>query len=553
MKTQLLTIFLAFFEGIALTISPCIFPVLPIILLGSLEGNKKKPLGIIIGFIGVFALFTLLSRKLVMMLGIDLNIVRNVAFILLFIFGVIMIFDYLALKFDLLMQRLANIGTNTLTTTQRGSGFSNGLLLGGLIGFVWTPCAGPILAAVILQTILQQTSLASIFTLCAFSLGVAIPMLAIVFLGREIKTKLAFIKDKISASKFKNITKIINVRKILGIVIIFSVWYMYSGFNFSYILPQGGSKMNEFNPKLVNAISSVYPAPEISGISGWINSEPLQLAQLHGKVVLIDFWTYSCINCIRTFPYLKDWYAKYHNKGFEIVGIHSPEFDFEKKYENVLDAVKKYGLNYPVALDNNFSTWQNFHNNYWPAHYLIDREGNVVYQHFGEGKYDETEHNIRVLLGLVSKPESTVSTSIPSFNLTPETYLGYEREEMFSNQEVILKDLAKNYDYPVSLSPDGWALKGKWIVGGQKIVASESSASIKLHFHAKKVYAVMGSQGKTPIKIKLSLNGKTISNTKITVLNFDLYTLLEFTQPTEGVLEITSSAPGLEIYTFTFG
>jgi thiol-disulfide isomerase/thioredoxin len=280
-----------------------------------------------------------------------------------------------------------------------------------------------------------------------------------------------------------------------------------------------------------------------------------------GKVVLIDFWTYSCINCIRTLPYLRDWYNKYHDKNFVIIGVHAPEFEFEKNVNNVKHAIQQYDIKYPVVLDNNYVIWQNYHNQYWPAHYLINKDGQVVYQHFGEGKYDETEHNIRVLLGLtdVAAASSENSTKF-NFSQTPETYLGYARAENYAGAP----DLAiytTAYQFPASLPIKGWALSGSWLVDAEKIKSMDENSAIKIHFSAKNVYVVMGSKNNQPIKVTVLLNGKPITQdaaagikqSSFIVDRHNLYPIVTLPQAATGVLELQFDKPGAEVYTFTFG
>ncbi len=313
---------------------------------------------------------------------------------------------------------------------------------------------------------------------------------------------------------------------------------------------------------LEHGIYHPYPAPPIEGITDWINSPPLQLNDLKGKVVLIDFWTYSCINCIRTLPYLKDWYAKYHNAGLVIIGIHAPEFEFERNIGNVKAAVLKNGIQYPVALDNQFVTWKNYNNQYWPAHYLIDKKGMLVYQHFGEGEYDVTENNIRFLLGIQSGAATPLKTEEAlSFSQTPETYLGYARAEHFSNAQPVGKDKAALYLFPDELNENNWALNGEWIIDDDKIVSAQSNVSLKINFNARKVYMVMGNTSKEPITVKLLFNGKPMIAGKgndvieghIIVNQHRLYEVLDLPHFENGILQIISDKPGLEIYTFTFG
>lgn len=540
MYTDLLNIGLAFIEGFALIISPCILPILPIILAGSLTGNKARPLGIITGFITTFAAVTLFSRAIIQFLNIDPIILRNVSFGILILLGIIMMSTYLTDQFARLTNALTSLGNNIKSANDTQSGFWGGLIFGMLIGIIWTPCAGPILAAIIVQVATQQTNLASISAVIAFAIGAGIPMFIIAVAGRKILEQFDFFR-----------TKTILFRKILGLLIILGVLFaIYSpSLTLSYSTAENNISFSQTS--LTNPIAKPYPAPQIEGITAWINSPPLTIANLHSKVVLIDFWTYSCINCIRTLPYLKTWYNRYHDQGFEIIGIHSPEFEFEKNIDNVKNAVSKFGIRYPVALDNNFVTWRNFNNRYWPAHYLIDKNGNVVYQHFGEGQYAVTENNIRFLLGLTKPVSQMTESTKQNINQTPETYLGYARIENFASPETIMKNQLHDYSYPSALLANQWALQGKWIINSEKIIAASPNASIKIHFNAAKVYAVMGMEDKS-IVVNMKLNNKEMPN-KIIVNKNQLYTLVNTNRANEGELEVISEQPGLEMYTFTFG
>jgi cytochrome c biogenesis protein CcdA/glutathione peroxidase-family protein len=549
MQADLINVGLAFIEGFALIISPCILPVLPIILSGSLTGDKSRPLGIVTGFIVTFALFTLFSRILIQFTAIDLNTVRHFSFGILLLLGIIMMSKTLTDIFNRLTQSLSNVGSSFQSANNPQSGFFGGLLFGGLIGIIWTPCAGPVLAAVIVQVVLQQTTLNSMLVVIAFAIGVGIPMLLIAFLGRRMLTSFGFVRDKS-----------IFIRQILGFIIVLTVLYFLFFQAFTFSLNQQGKPTLTNTPSLINGISQPYQAPEISGISAWINSPPLNWNDLKGKVVLIDFWTYSCINCIRTLPYLKEWYAKYHKEGFEIIGVHSPEFQFEQDVNNVKNAVKVDQIQYPVALDNTFTTWRNFQNQYWPAHYLVNKEGKVVYVHFGEGEYDVTENNIRFLLGMDKvNNENKVEENV-ALNLTPETYFGYKRAERFANTVGMIKDVSAQYIYPDNLAMDDWALNGNWLITPETIIAKSADAAIKVHFRARKVYMVMGVT-KKPVTVKLLLNGKPLAENKgsdvvdnqVIVNHHQLYSLVNLAKGNDGTLEIRVTGPGLEAYTFTFG
>jgi cytochrome c biogenesis protein CcdA/thiol-disulfide isomerase/thioredoxin len=552
MENTLVDIGLAFIEGLGLIASPCILPILPIFLSGSLSGSKKRPLGIILGFVLTFALFTYFSRLLVQYSGIDLNSIRHASYFILALLGIIMMSEYLSELFSRLTRKLGNVGASSTTLNNPQGGFGSGLLFGTLIALIWTPCAGAILAAVIVQVVTQKTSAASFLVLLSFGLGAGIPMLLIAVFGRYLMAKLTFFKVHSAM-----------IRKILGAIILASVgWMVYQD---GYATTSFTS--NSSTPKVITHLQdgiTPYPAPPIVGAVDWINSPPLDLSDLKGKVVLIDFWTYSCINCVRTLPFVTGWYKKYHNQGLEIIGVHTPEFEFEKDLNNVKAAVEKYHIEYPVVLDSNFGTWQSFKNRYWPAEYLIDKEGNVVYQHFGEGDDDIIENNIRFLLGLTSAvPPVPSAESLGGLfsGQTPETYLGTNRGEKYSSPEKFVNGGTGTYSFPQTLNADEWALQGKWIFGGEYITSAAENAALKIRFHAKKVYVVMGNSTDAPIDVKVTLDGEAIVNDKgsdvensmVSVPGHGLYNVVSFSSAQSGVLTLTASKAGLEVYTFTFG
>ena len=385
-----------------------------------------------------------------------------------------------------------------------------------------------------------------VMVIIAFSLGSALPMLAIALFGRKIMERIGFLGRHGKAA-----------RRALGAIILLAVAYIGFGEQ-AYSLP--GERRQTSSASLENGLDHPYPAPEFSGLEHWINSPPLAMKDLRGKVVLVDFWTYSCINCVRTLPHLEDWDRKYRGLGLTIVGIHSPEFEFEKKFENVAAAVKQDGIAYPVAQDNELATWDRFRNSYWPAHYLIDREGRVVYTHFGEGEYDVTENNIRHLLGVGGKAVPAPRESL-QFDQTPETYLGYARAEGFGGDERASPNSEKNYRFPDFLPLNAWALGGKWRIESQKIVAGEKGSALRLNFKASKVFLVLGTENGKPLRARILLDGKQPGENSgkdapggfLTIRRNTLYELIDQKSPKNGLIEIQTDSPGLEAYAFTFG
>jgi len=538
---------LSFFEGLALIASPCILPILPFMLGASIDGGKKRPLGIIAGFVLAFTAFAMLSRQIVNNLGINLDIIKYSSLALLALFGAILLSEKLSTIFSTATSGFANLGNKLSTNSQ--DGFCSGIVIGMLIGLIWTPCAGPILAVVLVQIIRQESNAQALFLVGAFAVGAGLPMFIISLTGRKVMSKLKFLT-----------THTETIRKTFGALILLTVCFIaFDGNTQSFFSDKKTTEISSAN-ELQDGLENPYPAPEIRGIEGWLNSDPIKISALKGKVVLIDFWTYSCVNCTRTLPYITKWDETYRDKGLIIIGIHAPEFEFEKNSENVQNALKAHNIKYPVALDNKLDTWINFQNRYWPAHYLIDKAGNVVYTHFGEGNYDKTENNIRHLLGL-NKSEKIISETENFIqNQTPETYLGFTRTRNFASNEKLKNGIAK-YSLPQFLSSDNWALFGKWKIEAEKITSQQVGTKLQLNFTAKKVFLVLGSSTQKPIFATIKLNGKPlgkfagkdVKKNQITIIKHDLYELVNQDSAKNGLLEITTAEAGLEAYAFTFG
>ncbi len=446
-------------------------------------------------------------------------------------------------------------------TRRRPGGARNGFVLGASLGLVFVPCAGPVLAAVTAISASGHVGLRSILVTLAYALGAGIPMLALAIAGQRAAKATSAVRAHAETT-----------RRIAGIVLGATAIAIALGVDqrFTTALPgytsalQNKIERSSVARKELRDLSGAGQAlaatgagdgttpraPEFQGIVEWVNTpgnRPLTLRRLRGKVVLVDFWTYSCINCIRTLPHLKAWDAAYRRYGLVIVGVHTPEFAFERVPSNVRSAVKKFGIRYPVALDNGYRTWNAYQNEYWPAEYLIDRAGVVRRTHFGEGEYGETEATIRRLLGeKVRTRASVVADATPTVEVTPESYLGYARIARYAGTKLAV-DREATYRFPARrLGPDELSYAGRWDVRGQRIVAGEG-ARLRLRFHAQHVYLVLGGRG----DVEVLVDGAAVRTVRVAGAP-RLYTLLEYAKVTNGLLELRFSR-GVQGYSFTFG
>ncbi|OYV54532.1 MAG: hypothetical protein B7X00_01265, partial [Legionella sp. 21-45-4] len=406
--------------------------------------------------------------------------------------------------------RLLALGLTRFSPTlrpQTGSGFWRGFVMGCLISIVWTPCAGPILAAVIVQIATLKSNFFSVMTLFAFAVGAALPMLLIALWGQQV----------LGAFKWFS-THALAFRRFLGLMILATVAALIQPDLTDARLPH--LTQSKPMPIRVAAISlqqgvwEPYSMPVQDFGDTWFNSKPLDAKTLQGKVVLIDFWTYSCINCLRTLPEINNLYSEYRDKGLVVIGVHTPEFEFEKNPANVRLAIERLGVMYPVVLDNQFNLWQAFKNHYWPAQYLVDASGRVVYEHFGEGGAAVLDNNIRFLLHVDTLPMSTKAMPAASLQIqqqTPETYLGFARSDAYFRPEMRLSDKSELFTYPKTLSDNAWGLSGQWRVHADCIESMQASSGIRLHFYAHKVFAVMGPVSAKPVNLTVLLNGKAIT------------------------------------------
>lgn len=299
-----------------------------------------------------------------------------------------------------------------------------------------------------------------------------------------------------------------------------------------------------------NAATAQTPAaPDFTGIDHWINSPPLTIAGLHGKVVLVDFWAYSCINCVRAMPHVEHLYETYRDKGLVVVGVHSPEFDFEKNPANVQDAVRRMGITYPIAMDSELGTWNAWHNQYWPAEYLVDQNGQVIGHQYGEGGYLRMENAIRLLLGMNTLPGSGDTAGLaPDADDTPELHLGSLSQSGLDSSENG-HDGLRRYSAPAQLAPNSYALTGLWEIADEYARLAGSQGDLQLRFKAAKLYMVASAD--KPVTLEITVDGK--SETPVTVQGSRLYTLFDSHADRWHLLKLHIPEKGVKIYSFTFG
>jgi cytochrome c biogenesis protein CcdA/thiol-disulfide isomerase/thioredoxin len=552
---MLLLLGIGFLAGVITSISPCVLPVLPLIFAGSASGGRRRPFAIIAGLVISFSIFLLIGTWLLDQLGLPQDFLRNVAIALLFLVAATLIVP----RFGQLLERpLARLGRRP------GGDLGGGLLLGLSLGLVFVPCAGPVLTSVTVVAAAHTVGLDTVFLTLAYAFGAAVPMLAFALGGQRVVERFGRLRRH--APRVRLALGLVTAATALAIVFNLDRPFQTSIPGYTNALQrhlESGAYAKRHLGQLTGAgqgaaraegdvkLNDFGAAPELQGISTWLNTprgEPLTLKKLHSQVVLIDFWTYSCINCLRTLPHLNAWYATYHSKGFTIIGVHTPEFAFEYVPANVRRAVSQLGVHYPVPLDNNYATWNAYHNQYWPAEYLIDKRGHVRHAHFGEGEYDRTERHIRTLLAepTDSLPVTAkLSDPTPTERTTPESYLGYSRIRDYAGSR-IRSDREALYQLPRALPLNAYAYGRLWRVGKERIVAGRG-ARLRLHFLAKNVFLVLGGRGTLDVFVdghrKRRLRVEGISRP---------YTLLRYPQLENHVLELRFSR-GLAAYAFMFG
>ena len=597
----------ALVAGAGTAITPCVLPVLPALLSASAAGGRRRPIGIVIGLAVTFTIAIVALAQLVKGVGLAAGAARTLAIIVLLVFGAVLLIPELAERIQAPLSRLARFGPKT-----RGDGFLSGLAVGGALGFVCAPCAGPILAAVTSVSASSGASTRVVATALAYAVGLSAVMLLYGLGGRAV------------LDRIKRHTHGHTVERTLGAVLLITGVVMLTNLDvrFEEALAKDTSlpaflvdptraleNSNAVQNRLASLrapsrfaerqkaasqqakgekVASLTPMPQPAGVSipgvktpalpklgaapeftdnqRWFNTpgnQPLTLQGLKRHVVLVDFWTYTCINCIRTLPFLKGLYAHYHRYGLEVVGVETPEFTFEQEASNVQQAINSDGLTYPVVQDNRYGTWNAYQNQYWPAEYLIDKSGQVRHTQFGEGDYKQDEAAVRELLyeaGAHDLPPPMMATAImPSTNLgTPETYLDPQRAEGFAQQ---LQGGTHTYAGVTAPILNEFGLHGTWTATSQSITPAKAGAWITGRFQAAHVYLVMTSNDNKPRVARVLVNGKPIPaaqagsdvhNGLVTVQGQRLYSLISLPSDQQQTFTI-QIPPGISAYDFTFG
>jgi cytochrome c biogenesis protein CcdA/thiol-disulfide isomerase/thioredoxin len=562
----------AFIAGILTVLAPCVLPLLPVIIGGSISGNtkdKRRPL-LIAGALAVsLIVFTLLLKATTLLINVPPQAITYLSGGIIVGLGLATLFPttYTSVIARLGIEHRAQrfLGTGTKSRNQ----WIGPVITGAALGPVFSSCS-PVYGY-ILATVLPAHFATAMAYIVSYVVGLALILLAVGYYGQRLTSRLKFASNP--TGYFQRSLAMLFI--VVGILIITGTGtklqvavadhtpFKFDSLSAKLIPKEAGAKTID-DSKLYNV--AAYKAPEFTGIQSWINSNPQTIAGLKGKVVLIDFWTYTCINCIRSLPYVEGWYNEYQKDGLVVIGVEAPEFSYEKIPSNVEAAAKQDGLTYPIAIDGNLATWNAYHNEYWPAEYLIDRSGNVRRQHFGEGEYDQTEQAIRGLLSekagttLSSTLVAPSNTPVPvSQNQTPETYLGTDRAEAYSGSPELGSQPDQSYSFASKLANSAWSLSGEWKVSGGAITAG-IDAQIKINVAAKNVYLVGGAPSATPVTV--SFNGQPIStagdagadvtNNQVTIQLSNLYRIASFKNFTTGTIELNVPS-GVTLNTFTFG
>lgn len=577
----MLLFLLAYLGGVLTILSPCILPVLPFVFARANRSFLRSGLPLLAGMAATFALVATLAA-----VGGGWAVRANqagrwVALVLLAFFGLTLLFPHLA---DRAMQPLVRLGSRLSNSAeeQGRERIGSSLLLGVATGLLWAPCAGPILGLILTGAALQGASAGTTLLLLAYALGTATSLALALLIGGKVFTMM---KRSLGAGEW--------VRRALGLLVLVGVGAIALGVDTNYLSRLSSTQTDRIESGLAARLGMEMPhtqtalregpggrltlpvegrMPPLDGIVQWFNTPPITREALRGKVVVIDFWTYSCINCLRSLPFVKAWAERYAPDGLVVIGVHAPEFAFERDPANVERAIRQLGITYPVALDNDYAVWRAFDNHYWPAHYFVDAQGRVRYHHFGEGDYAQSERVIRELLTEAGHPPSGSMVQVDGHGTgaqadnaalqSPETYIGYARAENFASPGGQARDVARAYAAPAALRLNQWGLAGPWTVGPQEADGAAGSR-IVFRFHARDLHLVLGSATGRPVRFRITIDGRApgaaagmdvdaAGNGAVT--NQRLYQLVR--QPgaiVDRTFEIAFLDPGIQAFSFTFG
>jgi cytochrome c biogenesis protein CcdA/thiol-disulfide isomerase/thioredoxin len=572
---------LAFLGGILTILSPCILPVLPFVFSKADRPFRKAGLPLLGGMALTFAVLAALAAVGGGWIVRANQYGRIVAMLVLAIFGLTLVWEgfagWLSRPFVRLGARLASQNEGQEPSASRS------LLLGIATGLLWAPCAGPILGLILTGAAAGGASAHTALLLLAYSAGAASSLAIALLAGQRV---FGALKKSLGAEVW--IRRVLGVAVLVGVAVIAFGWDRGLLTRLSLASTSGleQSLVDRFQPKkeepammMMSSTATGKAAgpetlPDLSSAHPWINSPPLGADALKGHVVLVDFWTYSCINCLRTLPYISAWASRYKDSGLIVIGVHTPEFPFEKEPENVRRAVAELHIAYPVVLDNDYAIWKAFSNQYWPADYIADATGHIRYRHFGEGKYEETEKHIQELLAERNgKPPFTDAVKVAGKGVeaapdndvqSPETYVGYDRADSFMSAGGLRKDLPFRYSVPEHLELNQWGLSGNWTDGPQVALLNSAPGKIVYRFHARDVHLVLGSTpaGK-PIRFRVKIDGKAPGEShgadidaqgNGTITEHRLYQLVRQKGAIEDrTVEIEFLGAGAQAFAFTFG
>ena len=571
---------LAYLGGVLTILSPCILPVLPFVFARSDQPFVRSGLPLLAGMALTFAIVATLAA-----VGggwaVQANAIgRWVALALLALFALTLIFPALS---DRMTRPLVALGSRLTEKTGQQRGIGSSLLLGVATGLLWAPCAGPILGIIFTTAALNGAHASTTLLLLAYALGAATSLALALLAGGKIFARM---KKSLGAGEW--------IKKSLGVLVLVGVAAIALGLDTRVLARLSTAQTSGIESRLASLLGVegmdqttkietrngqlVLPVigdlPPLDGIGPWINSAPLTREQLKGKVVVIDFWTYSCINCLRSIPHVRAWYDRYKDDGLVVIGVHAPEFAFEREFANVQKAVADLGIRYPVALDNDWKLWRALKNNYWPAHYFIDAQGRIRYYHHGEGSYEESERVIRQLLAEAGHPPSmrmAGATANEAAELaasgkvqSPETYIGYARADRFVSAGGQAKEHAKDYAIPAQLQLNQWGLGGRWSVGPQAATSLGAGGKIAFRFHARDLHLVLGpAEGGKPIRFRITIDGRAPgpdaggdvkADGSGVVTEERLYQLVRLKgDVTDHSFTIEFLDPGVRAFSFTFG